>query len=70
MPKTEYIIGRQSSPLECYFGIELGPNPNSKIISKPILDPLLGSLPYYQCTKPNSVGERGGIGIWENPNPT
>ena len=41
--KIEYISGGQPSPFELAFGVELGPNPHSKLVSEPILDPLKGS---------------------------
>ena len=37
--KIEYIDGGQLSPYELAFGVEIGPNPHSKMISEPILDP-------------------------------
>ena len=36
--KIEYICGGQPSPYELGFGIELGSNPHSKMISEPIQD--------------------------------
>ena len=38
--KIEYVSERQPSSYELAFGVELGPNPHSKMVSKSILDPL------------------------------
>ena len=42
MAIDEYIRVWQSSSYELAFGIELGPNPNCKMVSEPILDPFVG----------------------------
>jgi len=55
----EYISGGQLSLFELAFGIELGPNPHSKMVSESILDPLNGSPTMHPSTKPKSVGHEG-----------
>jgi len=42
--KIEYISGGQPSSYELAFGVELGQNPHSKMVSKSILDPFKGLL--------------------------
>ena len=57
--KIEYISSGQLSPHELVFRDELGSNPHSKIVSKSILDPLMGRPPYYPHTKPKVFGREG-----------
>ena len=46
----EYISG-SNPPHKRAFGVELSQNPHSKMVSKSILDPLTGHLPYYPRSK-------------------
>ena len=66
--KIEYISEGQPSPYELAFGIELGQNPHSKMVSESILDSLNGSPPSYRRTNPKVLGAMGCIG--KNPSPT
>ena len=52
--KIEYISEGKLSSYELAFGVELGQNPHSKMISESILDPFKGP-----CTKPKSAGREG-----------
>lgn len=56
--------GRGTLTLQANFvGLSQARNQNSMIVSKPILDLILGHLPYYSRTKPNS-GRCEGM-YWE-----
>ena len=60
--KIEYISGGETlspSPYGLAFGVGLGSNPHSKMVSEPILYPLTGHSPYYSRTKPKSVVSEG-----------
>ena len=50
--KIEFTSVGQPSPYELAFGVKIGPNSHSKMVSKPILDPSKGHPPYYPHTKP------------------
>lgn len=58
-----------------FYGVELDPKnlePNSKMASKSILDPILilGYPSYHLRTKPNSVGREVCIGKNQSPTST
>lgn len=48
------ITRRQAAPHDLVFEVELSPNPNSKMVSEPIIDLLLGhTLPYHSGHAPS-----------------